>query len=243
MSFVHYVVEECSVCGQRSQQYLPLTLKTCERPDLDLRPSEPQRSLMMFWVQECPRCGYAAQRIRESTSVKRAFLSSKPYLSCCGIRFDSPIAALFYRHYLIKAEDGDCNSAFRASLCAAWACDDVLGWTGADVCRENALEQLEKMMGSFPYNHAHHLQKIDLLRRLGRFKTVLKEYRGFRFGEECYDRLLSFQLKKAAEQDAARYTFGDALYESDREEPRYFLKKRGNIIRKIFLLENDLDEE
>lgn len=59
-------------------------------PDLDLRPSEMQRSSMFAWLQECPHCGYVARDIEQThINVAPDFLKSEEYLTCEGHDFKS----------------------------------------------------------------------------------------------------------------------------------------------------------
>ena len=53
----------CAVCGTESRQPRAMAPPPEQAPDLDLRPGEPLRSTMRFWLQQCPHCGYAAPDI------------------------------------------------------------------------------------------------------------------------------------------------------------------------------------
>ena len=61
------------------------------------------------------------------------------------------------------------------------------------------------------------LIKADLLRRSGQFETLLAEYASRHFENEIMNKVLAFQLAKAAEKDTACYTVQYAV-EGEREE-------------------------
>ena len=53
--------------------------------------------------------------------------------------------------------------------------------------------------------------KTDLLRRSGQFEMLLSEYASRNFKNEIMNKVLAFQLAKAAEKDDACYTVEDAV--------------------------------
>ena len=53
--------------------------------------------------------------------------------------------------------------------------------------------------------------KTDLLRRSGQFETLLTEYASQSFKNDIMNKVLAFQLAKAAEKDDACYTIQDAV--------------------------------
>ena len=55
------------------------------------------------------------------------------------------------------------------------------------------------------------LMKADLLRRSGQFETLLSEFSSHSFQDETMNKVLAFQLAKAAEKDTACYTVDDAM--------------------------------
>ena len=98
MTQIHEIEEECSVCGENSEQLVLISTNSWGYPDLDLRPPEMQRSTMNVWIQECPHCGYVAGKLTDELQIPKEFLKSDEYNSCDG--FDSMYvtkAKSFYR--------------------------------------------------------------------------------------------------------------------------------------------------
>ena len=65
---------KCSMCGSISKQQLIASTNTIIwAPDLDLRPAEMARSTMVYWIQECPDCGYVSVDISRKMRIAKAF--------------------------------------------------------------------------------------------------------------------------------------------------------------------------
>ena len=67
------------------------------------------------------------------------------------------------------------------------------------------------------------LIKADLLRRSGQFETLLSEYASRNFKNEIMNKVLAFQLAKAAEKDTACYTVQYAVEGEPEEADEDFL--------------------
>ncbi len=186
--------------------------------DLDLRPPEMRRSTMSLWVQECPKCGYVSADIEEKSRISRSYLMSDEYHSCEGKAFKSSLARTFYRQYLICRQTKNTEDAFFAVLHAAWACDDRLDKKNATACREIGISLISQLLGNSSQKENRDtmlLLKADLLRRTGHFDTLIAEYENVRFSEEIMNRILQFQLQKAAEKDTGCYTVADAAKDEE----------------------------
>ena len=199
----------CYVCGKMSKQTVLVSTNRFGSPDLDLRPPEMERSTMAWWIEECPHCGYAAPDLSEKTAITKEWLNNGQYISCDGRNFANTLAERFYKHYLISSANADNKAAFYAVLHAAWACDDVEDVDNAMYCRQKALEELSKFVVNNDEKETLLLVRADLLRRTRQFDLLVKEYEGQIFSEELLNKIATFQVKKAKEQDIACYTVAD----------------------------------
>lgn len=197
----------CAVCGaENTFMEIASTNTLGGGPDLDLRPAEMMRSTMPHWIQKCPNCGYVSSEVSDRTGVSAEWLKTDQYLTCQGIRFQSGLAAEFYRYYLISLEDGNARNAFFAVLHAAWACDDVSDDGNAIVCRKLAIAQIETLSPNEQLNQDTLLLiKADLLRRAQLFDKLIEEYASVRFSYDLLNKILAFELQKAKERDSGCY--------------------------------------
>ena len=206
--------QKCYVCGNESTQRIISNTNRFGSPDLDLRPPEMERSTMPYWVTVCPSCGYAARDLSDETGVSAEWLRSESYISCDGISFESVLAKIFYRRYLISTRDGKMKDAFFTLLYAAWSCDDAQDDTNAIRCRELALSLIDTLIETDgDYRNTFLLIKADLLRRAGLFDRLAEEFASFTCEKERTQRIIQFQLQKAKEKDARCYRISDAVPE------------------------------
>ena len=63
MTTIGEVERTCALCGKTSEQMTLGSTNAMGAPDLDLRPSEMQRSTMYLWIEHCVHCGYTNERI------------------------------------------------------------------------------------------------------------------------------------------------------------------------------------
>lgn len=209
----------CSVCGASTQFHMLASTSTFGSPDLDLRPAEMQRSTMSVWLQECPACGYVAGSVEEFAPVTREWLERSAYRRCEGIDFASPLAARFYRHYMIRTMCHDREGAFFALLHAAWVCDDMGDDKNARHCREKALPLLDQLIGEGgPNEETRRVVKADLLRRSGHFEELLEEFGALRFTEEIPAKIAAFHISRAKARDSGCYTVEEAVRGSGEQD-------------------------
>ena len=208
MSSIRKTEVTCILCGKPSVQTLLTSTNQFGSPDLDLRPSEMARSTMLWWVQECPHCGYVAKDLSCKSFISQAFLEKEEYRSCDHKSFKTSLAKTFYRDYLINREIGSTNAAFQSALRAAWACDDVNDTENAIFCRLMALAELEELIYD-SHSETAMVMKADLLRRTGQFDVLLEEYKDKTFLEDISNQIIAFQMKKAKEKDVGCYTVAD----------------------------------
>ena len=205
------ITKKCFICQKESSiEVLGSSNTFGGTPDLDTRPPEMMRSTMGWWIHECPHCGYVASSLDNETSITPEFLKSERYTTCAGQNFQYPLAAKFYKDYLIRLEDRDPSGAFNAALNAAWACDDFDTEENACHCRLLALEQLDQLLEKNS-SGADDLvvTRADLLRRTGQFDRLIAEYTSKHFDEELLNKVIAFQLKKAADKDTGCYQLED----------------------------------
>ncbi|MBE6036592.1 MAG: DUF2225 domain-containing protein [Clostridiales bacterium] len=210
MTLPVYVTVKCSVCGKESRQRVLASTSIFGSPDLDLRPAELKRSTMHYWVQECPHCGYVAERLDQPVPVSREKLEDFLEKYCERRWFSSELAEQFHKQYWISRLKKDHESAFAAALHAAWACDDAEDRVNAVYCRKCALEELEQTERGKKDENAG-VQRLDLLRRAGLFDQVLRESEDLHFEQEVLQKIADFQAAKAKEKDAGCYRVEDVL--------------------------------
>jgi hypothetical protein len=219
---------KCAVCGTEKEFYGIASTNSFGSPDLDLRPPEMQRSTMGQWIQQCPKCGYVSGSIDDAAGkVTIKWLKSKEYIHNDGIEFQSGLADQFYKYYKISLLNEDNETAFYSLLHASWACDDCDDTKNAAHCRIMAIPLLTKLIDGIvagkpePEEDCDEdadekkdnllLMKTDLLRRSGQFDKLLSEYASRSFKNDIMNKVLAFQLAKAAEKDTACYTIQEAV--------------------------------
>lgn len=210
----------CAVCGNVFDVRMIGSTNSFGSPDLDLRPPEMMRSTMMFWVQRCPRCGYAAKSVSEGEFIRKEWLESEKYCSCDGIQFKSELAATFYQAYLTAVEVGKTVSEIMEYItAAAWSCDDANDRENAVHCRLLAAQHIPEAIRIQPERRDDLLvQKADFLRRAGAFEQLRSEYAELQTGKDLLDKIIRFQLKLAESGDCSCYTVKDAVNAEQSEE-------------------------
>lgn len=203
----------CSVCGKESEQVTLASTNRFGAPDLDMRPPEMMRSTMVWWLQECPHCGYVAEDIEEPGIVGEDWLKSEYFMGANHMNFISPLALKFYKQYLICLEAKDCPNAFSGIFHAAWACDDTDDVENAVNCRKIGIELLDVLISTYDEDdefnvfaeydmlETYNLVRMDLLRRTNQFSRVTDEYSDFEFSSGTYERVRKFQLALAQQGD------------------------------------------
>lgn len=207
---------KCAVCGCTSRQMALMSTNTFGGgPDLDTRPAEMMRSSMVYWIQECPHCGYISESITDDTNVTEGWLSDKRYTTYGGHEFASELAKKFYKYYLINVADDNAEDAFYAVLHAAWACDDVKDVNNASYCRHCALQELERVLLKGNTKNEFLLVKADLLRRTGQFEELISTYATSCFEEDLFNKIVAFQIEKAEQKDTKCYRVEDVVANND----------------------------
>ncbi|MDR0838257.1 MAG: hypothetical protein LBN99_01285 [Oscillospiraceae bacterium] len=175
---------------------------------MDTRPPEMKRSTMPYWVQVCPECGYASSEVSRELSCSKEFLQTDEYKSFSLPEPVSGLTKAFIQKARIESQSDKYSEAWYSYLCAAWAADDKGDSHWARQSRLLSLEQIGRIAKD-EQNENLTLIRADLLRKTGQHQRLLNEYSETRLSEEFLNNILSFQLKKAREEDEATYTAAD----------------------------------
>lgn len=211
MTMIDDIEMKCCVCGETSSQPVLMSTNAWGHPDLDLRPPEMKRSTMNTWVLECPHCGYVSERLEEETPISKEFLETDEYKTCENHDFKRPLAARFYKNYMISKETGNKSSEFSNLLYCAWVCDDAEDVLSVEI-RKKAAEVAGQLIEADHENMTNLLLiKADLMRRSERFDEVIEEYENVRFEDELLNQIIEFQIEKATESDNRCYTVEDVV--------------------------------
>ena len=210
MTTIDYTEYKCPLCGHTHTTDFMTSTSAFRGPDLDGRPSPLARQTIYLHINECPNCGFASLGIPDSTTVSRDFVESEAYINCEGINFKSDRAKVFYRVFLISKEEGNPYSTLSNLINCAWVCDD-------DGDEENSINlrvRINELFDSlFDFNDKENdgvfITKIDIMRRAHLFDELIEELKDKTFDESFYTNLCKFQIEKAKEKDAGRYTCDD----------------------------------
>ena len=219
---------ECSVCGKTSEQWVLLSSNKFGYQDLDTRPPEMYRSTMKTWILECPHCGYVAKNLKEELKINEEYLKSNEYKTCNDINFKSDLSKIFYKKYLIDSEKFEDKDAYFALLHCAWACDDAKDLEKSKYIRQLAIELVDKIIKDNKNindnvetkqdfrrksNDVDNfiVMKADLLRRIGEYDQLIKDYERLTLKDELLNKIIKFQVEKAYEKDNKCYTLEEVL--------------------------------
>lgn len=196
----------CGVCGESSEQDTVVSYDPDESmPDLDLRPEEPHRSYLKYWVSECPHCGYCNASVDIPASFTREFLESDRY-NKTGL---SGLADRFMKMSMVCLKNKLYEEALKACLYAAWACDDEKDDESAVNCRKAALKVYHEHKNAFADNPSIIILVADLMRRSGDFEGVIREYMNRFFPAPILTEISVFEVKLALKGDPYRHSVGE----------------------------------
>ena len=189
----------CALCGTPARP--PFRTPQAEMaPDLDLRPGEPARSTMRFWIQTCSQCGASAPDLSALPESARAVLDRPDYRALS----DGGIAEGFLRWAAIAAQCGQTNDAAEATLQAAWVRDDA-GQDGAE------LRLAAIALWGVPDGPQAAVRQADVLRRAGAFDRAGAMLDQVGPGDEGASAIKAFQRELIAAQDRGRHSIASAL--------------------------------
>lgn len=164
----------CAVCKEKSRQTVTGSLSAVGVPDLDGRPAPLLRNTMMYWLEECPNCGYIETDI--SLPAKKTLDKLKKSYKPFDELTDSPLAARFAKYACYLSNMVNLSGACKNFLYAAWVYDDMKKYDRARMMRRFALDFANDLADSMIRDERCYyiLLKADLLRRMGRFESVLE---------------------------------------------------------------------
>lgn len=211
MTIIRKFEKKCAVCGQMSLQPVMMSTNTWSYPDLDLRPSEMQRSTMFTWLEECPHCGYVASKLENELEVSSEILKTDDYQTCEGHDFKSDLSKRFYRHYMISKAEEDYGSEFLSLLHCAWTCDDKDDELAVEM-RKMAIESIAKINAESEEERNNlQLIKADMLRRTGQFDRVIEEFKDVILEDKLKNDVITFQIELAMAHDSDCHTIEEII--------------------------------
>ena len=198
---------KCAVCGKESVQtvvaeYDPDT----SVPDLDMRPDEPHRSYLKYWVSECPYCGYCNAAIDIPVKFTKEFLDSGKYRNAGG----SGLAEKFMKMSLVCEKNKVYDEAVKACLYAAWYDDDEGDDEKAAECRRAGVKIIDLHKKEFSEKPDFILLAADLIRRSGDFERVIHDYKGRFMPTRLLTALAEFETELAEKGDASCHKADEA---------------------------------
>jgi len=171
---------ECSICNKKSSHELIMSTNEFGYPDLDTRPPEMRRSTMVYWVQECPYCGYCNENIGYANKEYPELIKTESYRDQLKNKDYPQLANRFLCNSFLTERDKSYKESGLQSLYAAWACDDSPEHSEMAIkCRERAYDlfQLAKSNGENILNNdlEDGVILVELLRRMKRFDEGLEK--------------------------------------------------------------------
>lgn len=198
---------ECAVCGKKSKQTVVVEYDPdTSTPDLDMRPGEPHRSYLKYWVSECPHCGYCNASIDIPVRFTKEFLESDKYKKAGG----SGLAEKFMKMSLVCEKNKIYEEALKACMYAAWYYDDEGDDENAAECRRAALRVYDLHKAEFSSKPDYILLAADFMRRSGDFERVIKEYKGRLLPSKLLNVLEGFQVALAEQGDSSCHKADEA---------------------------------
>lgn len=200
-------VRACALCGTPARQ--PFRAPPAEMaPDLDLRPGEPARSTMRFWIQTCTECGASAPDLASLPDGARAVVEGPDYGALRG----TGVADGFLRWAAIAERCGQMADAAEATLQAAWVLDDAGQDIGQDAGQDGATLRLTAVaLWGPPDGPQAALRQADVLRRAGALDRAAAMLDQVGPGDESTSAILAFQRGLVAVQDRGCHSIATAL--------------------------------
>lgn len=188
---------KCAVCGETSPQTVVTDFDPDESvPDLDMRPDEPHRSYIKYWVSKCPHCGYCNASIEIPASFTREYLESGNYN-----KFDDSLSGKFRKMALVCEKNKVYEEALKACLYAAWVHDDADEAEEAKECRRAALKIYDSHKAVLSEKPDLVLLSADLMRRSGSFDRVIHDYKGKFLGSGLVTAIAAYEVELAEKCD------------------------------------------
>ncbi len=200
----------CAICSTESRQSGFRATAPEQAPDLDLRPGEPLRGSIAHWLQQCPRCGYAAPDIREARPSAERVVAAAPFRALVNDAATPALSRRFLAWAHVLEETGALHEAAEAMLQAAWTADDL---NRGDLARSWRMEAVALWRSGPALDAEQRLRVIDALRRAenwdaahGAIEAMAREHLA-----EPARQVLVLEARLVEAGDARRHTVASAL--------------------------------
>ncbi len=200
----------CAVCQAESRQAAFRSAPPEQAPDLDLRPGEPLRGSMAQWLQQCPRCAYAAPDISAARASAARVVAAAPFRALVNDASTPALSRRFLAWAHVLEETGALHDAAQVMLQAAWTADDL---NRPDLARAWRMEAVALWRSGPALDHEQSLKVVDALRRAEAWDAAADAIRGLRREElaEAVRQVLALEEKLVDAGDARRHTVASAL--------------------------------
>ena len=189
---------KCAVCRKTSAQTVVTEFdRDTSVPDLDMRPDEPHRSYIKYWVSKCPHCGYCNVSIDIPALFTREYLESANYN-----KFDDSLSGKFRKMALVCEKNKVYAEALKACLYAAWVHDDMNEDDEAAECRRAAIKIYDSHKAVLSDDPDIVLLCADIIRRSGDFNRVVREYKGKFWGSGLLSVIAAYEAELAEKGNA-----------------------------------------
>ncbi len=219
MTTVVFVKKTCFVCGTRDR-YADIGVINIGKPDdLDGRPGDSHRSSIYMVMKRCSTCGYCAPDIATGPKGAAIIVKEPSYRKQLNESSLPETANTFLCWALLQKRSGNFHEAGKATLFAAWVCDDSSEFQfKARSLRVEAIALLLKAreLGQ-PFARTPFLEQsllIDLMRRAGQLDEAgayCKETLKMEELTENEEMILAYQEDLIEAKDNRRHTINEAL--------------------------------
>lgn len=177
MTTIQHQTVQCAICGAKQQGIIITSTSQFGSPELDLRPPEPERSNLPFWITRCTDCGYCAPSIAASEPGMAEIVRATTYQAQLGDTDNPELTNSFVCCGFLWEGVGRFPQAAWSLTCAAWAADGTEADEAARRCRMRAASLYERALaaGSVERERVATIRciHVDLLRRAGAFDEAL----------------------------------------------------------------------
>ena len=217
MTTFTFVSKECFLCGKMGH-YADIGIHNIGKPeDLDGRTAGPERSSIYMLIKRCISCGYCSPEISSGPSLAAEIINDPLYKKQLNNKSFPDTANAFLCWSIIQNKIGLYSEAGRASLYAAWVCDDSNEHRDKAIeCRKYTIEYFTKAQAAKqPFCKTEldeQLLFIDLYRRCGLFKeaSALCEETQKKSLPENEEMILIFQEDLIGKKDKRKHTISEA---------------------------------
>ena len=218
MTTVIFIEKKCFVC-ETTRKYVSPGLTDVGKPyDLDGRPYGSFRSIVYMTMQCCSVCNYCSPDIAQGSDQISKIIRHASYLQQLHDKSFPDVANSFLCWSVIQKEMKNFKEAGKASLNAAWICDDSYEYKKKSIeCRKKAISFFKKAkflnQTLCDTKFEESLLLIDLMRRCGMFKDALallkEEYK--RSHTEKEELTLQFQEKLIEKCDEKKHSISEVF--------------------------------